>query len=101
MIGHTYDVLSAYDKKLPPSSTAKKFRARFQEKADEYLDDVNNLEEEAQTLLKTIQSQSPTDNHAEMAAEYLGTALEDLERASKLEEEASKFVENLPTKPKW
>ena len=101
MMGHTYDVLSAYDEKLPPSSTAKKFRSRFQEKADKYLDDVDDLEEKAQTLLKTIQSQSPTDKHAETAAEYLGIALEDLERASKLEKEASKFVENLPTKPKW
>ena len=99
MIGHTYDVLFAYDSKLPPSSTAKKFRARFQKKADEYLDAVGSLEKKAQALLKIIQSQSPTNDHAEMASKYLGTALENLEKASKLEEETRKYVKNLPKKP--
>jgi hypothetical protein len=48
--------------------------------------------------LKIIQSQSPTDEHAEMAATYLGTALEEFEKALKLEEEAWKFIEKLLSK---
>ncbi|MBU7019266.1 MAG: hypothetical protein HXS44_17300, partial [Theionarchaea archaeon] len=58
MIGHAYDVLLAYDTKLPPASTAKEFRTAFQKKADKHLDDVGSLEDNAQALLKIIQSQS-------------------------------------------
>ncbi|KYK28898.1 MAG: hypothetical protein HXS48_16280 [Theionarchaea archaeon] len=89
MIGHTYNVLRAYDSKRPRTAVAKDFRTKFQEKADEYRQTVSHLIDE-------IQNQTPQPGQA---VKYLGKALEKLEEASKLVQEASKYIEKLPPKP--
>lgn len=89
MIGHTYDVLRAYDSKKPPTAVAKDFRIKFQGKADKYCQSVSDLIDE-------IQGQTPQPGQA---VKYLGEALKKLEEASKLVETASKHIKKLPPKP--
>lgn len=102
MIGYTYNVLNAIDKKpidkkpdlLKQNEYAQDFRDTFQEKADELFEKTETLRVNATNLVRSLPRppETPTEEQAELASSYLSVTISLLDDASKLLSDASEFI---------
>jgi len=101
MIGYTYNILNAIDKKpyllFAQESTpkyAQDFRDTFQEDADELFGKTKKLRTDANNLVSSLPPppETPTEEQAELASSYLCKTIVLLDEASELLSDASEFV---------
>ena len=102
MIGYTYNVLNAIDKKpidkkpdlLKQNKYAQDFRDTFQEGADELFEKTETLRTNTNNLVSSLPPppETPTEEQAGLASSYLSDTVFLLDDASKLLSDASEFV---------
>lgn len=98
MIGHTYDVLMAYDEKQG-TAYARKFRDEFQDLTDTCRQNARALWRDAQKLIREIEKGKNSAGKAEQAAKYVKHASCLLNESSRVLNNAIIFVGKIIDSP--